>query len=377
MNTYHSNPAEHGSALLETAQLRPDAPWTCDDTALKLESYRQGLMAEADVQHMLDHVLACEHCLEQHWWPLQRFLELELTLAALADERPDPFGAWGKDPDASWGELGDFSVPSPVGMGEGVSAQASALDVSRDVGRVVQGVSGLTLIGTVLPPLPQPDVLSAYSVFLNQGVPELNLTPAAQVELKVSEAQGAPSVQLQALKGGVLLDGMPLTVGVWMPLTETHVLVLPQTTYFFEWLAQSLKPDQVAAFGVAILRHAGAFTPLREGESTVGRGATSVVRLPNRDTQENLVWKPGALQAVADPQRRERKARFVLDAFEASSEHAVIKRDKGQLWIKPVKARSIPVRYRGALTQVESGSPWKTLPAGSEVRLGWQLFEVT
>lgn len=103
MNTYHSNPAEHGSALLETAQLRPDAPWTCDDTALKLESYRQGLMAEADVQHMLDHVLACEHCLEQHWWPLQRFLELELTLAALADERPDPFGAWGKDPDASWG----------------------------------------------------------------------------------------------------------------------------------------------------------------------------------------------------------------------------------------------------------------------------------
>jgi len=374
-------------------------PRPCSEIADQLEAYRSdGLEAQAS-RAVFSHLLRCPDCHQKHWqpyvseatWLAQRLFDAMAGEESSRDGEGsrDAFGAPVTHSNAvspTWLDvttwMGDdpppasprTPIPPPLNDRLEVSPAPAVTAVAQDgvAGTSGEKTSSLRLVGMCLPVVPKPEVLRGYELYLGAGPPttERNLEHGAL--LRITVEAGVHTVQLESLTDGCRLDGAAIPPGSQRRLQWTHLLEVAAEVYLL-----TLRTAPIDGRGdIGQLRHRGSSWSVGTDPVRVGRDQTLDIRLPDGQTNTNLLWRLDALEAIPDTARRKRLLSLTLDSHGVSREHAVLEHRASRLMVRPCRTQAVAV-FRGeeAIT-LEGSEQVEALAPGDEVQIGHHLFAV-
>jgi hypothetical protein len=240
---------------------------------------------------------------------------------------------------------------------------------------------GLREVGLLLQRVHFPDVMQGYEVYVDGAGRTSTFLDSPAATLRVIGQR----VALVAHKVGLQLDGAALSPGQGRELSGDHELRLPQARLGLRDLRG------VAAEGwpyLYALRVDGALTHALHGDRLqIGRDPACRLRLPDDPHNDNILWRPEALDGAVVRARGGAvpKARFATDSIMVAKQHVEVEVGAagGALGrVRNVAEHCAAWLRVGGLVQTLSRRSRPTGPveaplvAGAEIFVGNTVFEV-
>lgn len=324
--------------------------WTCEQVDTHLSAYLTQQLDENRSNALFEHLLSCSRCFSRY-----RQLQAEEVHAeafSLLDEIVSESSPQNTVLDEQ--VEGAFHVRLPK-----TASPSSPWDARwDDFESAAQQETVLEVIGTLLPPVPQPEIYRGYQLFLGEGLPQPSRSEASVARLQLESAPHQPARwTVEALSPELWVHETRLAVGESMQLEGVVVLLCGAFCYRLQ-----LSSGEDAS----VIWHKGPQFPLPIGETRVGRDPAQVsLVLPDRVAFEQLLLRGSKNGNLSS-----------LDAYNVSREHARLMWNGKEGQLQGLKR--IPVQVLRGTTHFSSTEGQAAIPFESDdiLQLGWQLFRV-
>ncbi|MFM7200754.1 MAG: zf-HC2 domain-containing protein [Myxococcota bacterium] len=324
--------------------------WTCEQVDTHLSAYLTQQLDEKDSNALFEHLLSCSRCFSRY----RQLQTKDVSTEALS--LLDEIVSEGRPQNTVLDEQveGAFHVRVPT-----TAAPSSPWDARwDDFESATPHETTLEVIGTVLPPVPQPEVYRGYQLFLGEGLPQPSRSEASIARLQLESTPQQPSRwTVEALGSELWVNESRLAVGESMPLDGVVVLLCGTFCYRLQ-----LSSGEDAS----VIWHKGPQFPLPMGETRVGRDPAQVsLLLPDRIASKQLLLrgtKSGNLSS--------------LDAYNVSRAHARLTWNGKEGQLQGLKRIPVQVLRGSTHSSSSEGQPAISFESDDILQLGWQLFRV-